>query len=1010
MDGTISWSFSHAGEHFWIYSLKGGNCADMEKVTNSEQNTNGKHYDDNKKKKKTKKRKREGEEPSKGHKKRKKAKKDKHSSFISGSETSLSDVEELMRKSQECITRKTSKLSQHNKHAHTKNWDAQPVKKQTVESHKFQQDNRNVALVLPTSETENYQEDCISPELQLIEEDFNLEELMKQKDLLQKRLDAYENMCDEELGDEQLIDGDINEDVLSCFPPKREEQRKIKHVSKHVSIKDGSSERKKHEQKHHEVDLRYKIKQETERKRHRERERHREEEIDKERERERDKGKNRKRDRDRDQGREEEIDKEREKERERDRNRKRERDRDQEREQEREEVIDKEREKDRERDRNRKRERDRDQERELEREKEIEREKERERDRSRKRERDRDQERELEREKEIEREKERERDRNRKRERDRDQEREQERERDRMRQRDRHESRKVDNNPVMQRRIEDRSSSRNDKDSIRLRDKNREKYREKTQFINSNDNREKRKNSLNETSYLVPSSSDEDVNIDLNVEDDDEETVEQIIEKRRKQRKQLIKKLTGDKEEQSTNDAYQSTVNQPDSTCAFTTPTRVAPETNDTEDTNETVKDKHANTKDDDLQKESDNNSQALIQNINNDSTTPETNLEVSTTTSGWDMFADQDYVTVHAPLKGKLKSKNTLENPSLTDNWDDAEGYYRVRIGETLDNRYNVYGYTGQGVFSNVVRARDQARGNSEVAVKIIRNNEIMHKTGLRELEILKRLNDADPDDKFHCLRLFRHFFHKRHLCMVLEPLSMNLREVLKKYGKNSGIHIKAVRSYTQQLLLALKLLKKTGILHADIKPDNILVNDSKLVLKLCDFGSASHISNNEITPYLVSRFYRAPEIILGVNYDHGIDMWSTGCTIYELSTGKVMFAGLTNNDMLKYFMDFKGKIPNKLIKKGVFKEQHFDSNFNFLHQELDRVTEREKIIIISSIIPTRDLQSELAPRHHRLPPAEAKKITQLKDLLEKMLMLDPSKRAPVNQCLAHPFIQEKI
>jgi serine/threonine-protein kinase PRP4 len=67
------------------------------------------------------------------------------------------------------------------------------------------------------------------------------------------------------------------------------------------------------------------------------------------------------------------------------------------------------------------------------------------------------------------------------------------------------------------------------------------------------------------------------------------------------------------------------------------------------------------------------------------------------------------------------------IENPSLTDNWDDAEGYYRVRIGETLDTRYTVYGYTGQGVFSNVVRARDAARANQDVAVKIIRNNEIM-------------------------------------------------------------------------------------------------------------------------------------------------------------------------------------------------------------------------------------------------------------------------------------------
>jgi len=161
-----------------------------------------------------------------------------------------------------------------------------------------------------------------------------------------------------------------------------------------------------------------------------------------------------------------------------------------------------------------------------------------------------------------------------------------------------------------------------------------------------------------------------------------------------------------------------------------------------------------------------------------------------------------------------------------LTDNWDDAEGYYRVRIGEMLDGRYTVYGYTGQGVFSNVIRARDAARDGDDVAVKIIRNNEIMHKSGLKELETVKRLNDADPEDRYHCLRLKRHFFHKQHLCMVFEPLAMNLREVLKKFGKDVGLHIKAVRSYSQQLFLALKLLRRANILHADIKPDNILVS----------------------------------------------------------------------------------------------------------------------------------------------------------------------------------------
>lgn len=169
-----------------------------------------------------------------------------------------------------------------------------------------------------------------------------------------------------------------------------------------------------------------------------------------------------------------------------------------------------------------------------------------------------------------------------------------------------------------------------------------------------------------------------------------------------------------------------------------------------------------------------------------------------------------------------------------------------------------------------------------------------------------------------------------------------MNLREVLKKYGKNVGLHIKAVRSYTQQLFLALKLLKKAGILHADIKPDNILVNESNLILKLCDFGSASHISDNEITPYLVSRFYRSPEIILGMTYDYGIDMWSAGCTIFELYTGKILFSGKSNNQMLKFFMDLKGKIPNKVVRKGQFKDLHFDANCNFLSHEIDKITER--------------------------------------------------------------------
>uniref|UniRef100_A0A3Q3VT46 Serine/threonine-protein kinase PRP4 homolog n=1 Tax=Mola mola TaxID=94237 RepID=A0A3Q3VT46_MOLML len=376
------------------------------------------------------------------------------------------------------------------------------------------------------------------------------------------------------------------------------------------------------------------------------------------------------------------------------------------------------------------------------------------------------------------------------------------------------------------------------------------------------------------------------------------------------------------------------------------------------------------------------------------------------------DMFTESDDMFA-ADFDVKLKSHycgvSAECKVNLRDNWTDAEGYYRVNIGETLDKRYDVYGYTGQGVFSNVIRARDTARAGQEVAVKIIRNNELMQKTGLKELEFLKKLNDADPDDKFHCLRLFRHFYHKQHLCLVFEPLSMNLREVLKKYGKDVGLHIKAVRSYSQQLFLALKLLKRCNILHADIKPDNILVNESKTILKLCDFGSASHVADNDITPYLVSRFYRAPEIIIGKPYDYGIDMWSVGCTLYELYTGKILFPGSSNNHMIKLAMDLKGKMPNKMIRKGLFKDQHFDQNLNFLYIEVDKVTEREKVTVMSTINPTKDLLADMIGGQ-RLPEDQRKKVMQLKDLLDGTLMLDPAKRISINQALQHPFIQEKI
>ncbi|XVF03418.1 hypothetical protein REPUB_Repub04eG0259600 [Reevesia pubescens] len=342
-----------------------------------------------------------------------------------------------------------------------------------------------------------------------------------------------------------------------------------------------------------------------------------------------------------------------------------------------------------------------------------------------------------------------------------------------------------------------------------------------------------------------------------------------------------------------------------------------------------------------------------------------------------------------------------------LHDNWDDAEGYYSHRFGELLDSRYEVTAVHGKGVFSTVVHAKDLKAGTTdpeEVAIKIIRNNETMHKAGQLEVQILKKLAGADPDDKRHCVRFLLSFKYRNHLCLVFESLHMNLREVLKKFGRNIGLKLTAVRAYAKQLFIALKHLKNCGVLHCDIKPDNMLVNEAKNVLKLCDFGNAMFAGKNEITPYLVSRFYRAPEIILGLPYDHPMDMWSVGCCLYELFTGKVLFPGPTNNDMLRLHMELKGPFPKKMLRKGAFTEQHFDQDLNFHATEEDPVTKKSIKRMILNIRP-KDISSIIVGS----PGEDPKMVANFKDLLEKFFVLDPEKRMTVTQALAHPFITGK-
>ena len=126
-------------------------------------------------------------------------------------------------------------------------------------------------------------------------------------------------------------------------------------------------------------------------------------------------------------------------------------------------------------------------------------------------------------------------------------------------------------------------------------------------------------------------------------------------------------------------------------------------------------------------------------------------------------------------------------------------------------------------------------------------------------------------------------------------------------------------IRIYAVQILNSLKMLKQHSIIHCDLKPENIMLVDSKKTdIKLIDFGS-SCFEANQIYTYIQSRFYRAPEIMLGIRYSTAIDMWSFGCILVELFTGFPIYPGESESEQMSLIMEINGLPPKSLMRVKV-------------------------------------------------------------------------------------------
>ncbi|KAF1836232.1 kinase-like protein [Decorospora gaudefroyi] len=389
-----------------------------------------------------------------------------------------------------------------------------------------------------------------------------------------------------------------------------------------------------------------------------------------------------------------------------------------------------------------------------------------------------------------------------------------------------------------------------------------------------------------------------------------------------------------------------------------------------------------------------------------------------------FDMFASDDEdeeADVEEPATSVV-AKGTVLDEKLLDNWDDPEGYYKLISNELVDGgRYRMIKTLGRGVFANVAQAEEVNTGSGHssprmVAVKMIRRNDLMRRASQKEMDFLRKVNEADPGDKRHIIRLLGSFDHKGHLCIVFEHMSKNLRDLLKEETNGHGLTLPAVRIYARQMLLGLQHLQNCQVIHLDLKPDNVLVSADKKTIKLADFGTA--VDKRDIierTEYLVSRFYRAPEIILGMDIGYPVDMWAVGCTVYELWTGKILFTGRSNNQMIKAFMDCLGWPSEKLLRKGlannVLENFELGPPLKFISREVDQTNKLSVRKIEQQKKINRDMKARVhdAARNISTGGPTVGELNDLADLLSASLHMNVEKRISPKEALTHKFFTNK-
>ncbi|KAJ7980943.1 Mitogen-activated protein kinase [Quillaja saponaria] len=282
-----------------------------------------------------------------------------------------------------------------------------------------------------------------------------------------------------------------------------------------------------------------------------------------------------------------------------------------------------------------------------------------------------------------------------------------------------------------------------------------------------------------------------------------------------------------------------------------------------------------------------------------------------------------------------------------------------------------------GRGAYGIVCSVLN-SETNEMVAIKKIANafdNHMDAKRTLREIKLLRHLDhenvvgirDVIPPP------LRREF---SDVYIATELMDTDLHQIIRS---NQGLSEEHCQYFLYQILRGLKFIHSANIIHRDLKPSNLLLN-SNCDLKICDFGLARPTSENDyMTEYVVTRWYRAPELLLNSSdYTSAIDLWSVGCIFMELMNRKPLFPGKDHVHQMRLLTELLGT-PTEAdlgLVRNEDAKRYIRQLPQYPRQPLARVFSHVNPLAI--------------------------------DLIDRMLTFDPTKRIKVEEALAHPYLSK--